>query len=498
MAGAVTVFAFAPFGLWPLQIATLALCFVLLLRAGTIGESTLIGWAYGFGWSVFGIHWLFVSMHDYGGMPAWMAALAVVLLALYVGAFYGALAAAAAWLRLRWKTPPVLLATLVLPSLWALAEWTRGWLFTGFPWLTSGYAHSVGPLAGYAPLVGVYGIGFVSAWIAAAIALLPSHRRPALAAIAVLIAGYGLKTIDWTSPHGEPISVRLLQGNVPQEMKFAPEQILASLALYRDMIEEAPADLIATPETALPLLEHRLPAEYLPGLAAALERSGSHLLIGLPASDSPNRFANRVLGFGPSSASTTQAPYRYDKQHLVPFGEFIPPGFRWFVDMMHMPLGDFSRGAEVQRAFNVKDQWVMPNICYEDLFGDEIAKQISAAANSALPQPTLLLNISNIAWFGDTIALPQHLQISQLRSIETGRPMLRATNTGATAIVGPKGDVVALLEPFTRGALSAKVQGMRGLTPYVRTGDAGIVVLSFMLLGVALIAGRRRSKGKAE
>lgn len=494
VAGALTVFSFAPFGLWPLQIITLAFCFALLLRAGTIRQATLICWAYGFGWSAFGIHWLFVSLHRYGGMPAWMATLAVVLLALYVGAFYGAIGAGAAWLRQRRGISPQLLATLVLPSLWALAEWTRGWLFTGFPWLTSGYSHSVGPLGGYAPLVGVYGIGFVAAWIAAAIAMLPSNPRPAIAAVVVLAAGFGLRTIDWTTQHGNPISVRLLQGNVPQEMKFAPEKIMSSLTLYRDMIEREPADLIATPETAIPLLPKQLPAGYLPGLTAYAQETGSHLLIGLPASDAPGEYANRVVGFGPlpSSPAISQVnvpaddAYRYDKHHLVPFGEFIPPGFRWFVDMMSIPLGDFNRGAAVQRPFAVKDQQVMPNICYEDLFGNEIARHIAAGAASPGMQPTMLLNVSNIAWFGDTIALPQHLQISQMRSIETGRPMLRATNTGATAIIDPKGQVVAQLEPYTRGTLSADVQGMRGLTPYVRMGDKGIVVLSLALLGLAL------------
>lgn len=500
LAGAATVLAFAPFGLWPLQIATLALCFTLLMRAATVREAGLIGWAYGFGWSVLGIHWLFVSMHRYGGMPAWMAALAVVLLSLYVGAFYGVFGAAAAWIRSRWKMAATPWALVLLPSLWALAEWTRGWLFTGFPWLVSGYAHSDGPLAGYAPLVGVYGIGFVSALIAAAVACWPVARLPVAGAAAVLVAGFGLKAIDWTVPHGTPISVRLLQGNVPQEMKFEPDQIRASLTLYRDMIGAAPADLVATPETALPLLADRLPPGYLAGIVQDLRRTNSHLLLGVPASDAPDSYANRVLGFGPSApaqGSVAASAYRYDKQHLVPFGEFIPPGFKWFVDMMHIPLGDFSRGAAVQQAFPVKDQWVMPNICYEDLFGGEIALQIAAAARAGQPQPTMLLNVSNIAWFGDTIALPQHLQISRLRSIETGRPMLRATNTGATAVVGPKGEVSAQLEPFTRGTLSASVQGMTGLTPYVRMGDAGIVVLSLGLAAAAIAAAAAAARRKA-
>jgi apolipoprotein N-acyltransferase len=177
--------------------------------------------------------------------------------------------------------------------------------------------------------------------------------------------------------------------------------------------------------------------------------------------------------------------YRYDKHHLVPFGEFIPPGFRWFVDMMHIPLGDFTRGSVLQAPFQVREQWVMPNICYEDLFGEEIAAQIAASRSGERPQPTILLNLSNVAWFGDSIAIPQHLQISQLRALETGRPMLRATNTGATAVVGPKGDVIAQLPPFERNVLSANVQGYKGFTPYSLIGNTPIVIGTILLLCLA-------------
>ncbi|MGN6703218.1 MAG: apolipoprotein N-acyltransferase, partial [Burkholderiaceae bacterium] len=206
-------------------------------------------------------------------------------------------------------------------------------------------------------------------------------------------------------------------------------------------------------------------------------------------------YTNSAIGIPPAGPQA----YRYDKHHLVPFGEFIPTGFRWFVDMMHIPLGDFDRGDVVQPPFAVRDQQVMPNICYEDLFGGEIARQIRAARDAGKPAPTILLNMSNIAWFGDTIALPQHLQISRMRALETGRPMLRATNTGATATIDPKGRVTDELQPFTRGTLAATVQGYDGATPYVATGDLGTVALCALLLAGAGIAGRRKphSGGKS-
>jgi len=492
-AGGLTVFAFAPFGLWPLQILTLAAVFLLTLRASSFVRSAWIGWAYSSGVMIAGVHWLYISMHRYGGMPGWMAALAVVLLSVALSTYAALGFGLAGWLRRRASLGASVIALLVLPSVWTLAEWLRGWMFTGFPWVSAGYAHTGGPLAGYAPIVGVYGLALISGLVAGCIALLFSGKRalPIGLAIAILAGGVILKPIRWTSPHGEPISVRLLQGNVPQEMKFAPEQLQASLALYHGSITRRPADLIATPETAIPLLSTQLPPDYLGLLSDFARSSNSHIALGIPVSDGPRQYANSVLGLGP--ASTTQ-PYRYDKHHLVPFGEFIPPGFRWFVDMMHIPLGDFNRGILLQKPFAVRDQWVMPNICYEDLFGEEIAAQLAAGKDSSMPQATILLNMSNIAWFGDSIALPQHLQISQLRAMETGRPMLRATNTGATAHVGPDGAVIAQLEPFTQGELDAKVQGYTGLTPYSRLGNYPAVIAALLALGAA--AWRLRKGGK--
>ena len=501
-AGALTVLAFAPFGLWPLHIASLGLLFWLVLKESSIQRSMLIGWAYGFGWSVCGVYWLYISMHRYGGMPAWMAALAVALLGLVLGAFAGLAMGSSAWFRQRSAAggrssgiSATVMLLIVFPATWTLSEWLRGWVFTGFPWVASGYAHAASPLAGFAPIVGVYGLGWLAALIAGCLLLFPAKKLPLALAVLIIGAGTGLKTIQWTTASGQPISVRLLQGNVPQEMKFAADNINATLALYHDMIKAAPADLIATPETALPLMLHQLPPDYLERLAAFARQSNSHIALGVPVSDGPLQYANSVIGFGPTSTATEKL-YRYDKHHLVPFGEFIPTGARWFVDMMHIPLGDFTRGAVLQAPFRVKDQWVLPNICYEDLFGEEIADQLAASYFAGGPQATILLNVSNIGWFGDSIALPQHLQISQMRALETGRPMLRATNTGATAVIDPKGVVVARLPPFTQDVLTASVQGYAGVTPYILFGNTMMVGLAFILLGgvwVLILKNRRNS-----
>ena len=490
-AGALSIFSFAPFGFWPLQIASLAILIALAVRAPSVKFSALLGWAYGSGWSVGGVYWLFISMHRYGGMPAWMAALAVLLLGLFLGLFTAAAIGGARWCSQRFQTTPTVTLLLIFPAIWTLLEWARSWVFTGFPWVATGYAHTEGPLAGFAPILGVYGIGLLAAIVAGAAVLLETKKWALGIGAAILGVGLVLQPLDWTTPTGQPISVRLLQGNIPQNLKFDPAQTERTLSMYQTMLREVPADLIATPETALPLLANNLPPDYIESLMDHARQSQSHLIIGVPISDSPQHYANSMIGLSPDM----NAPlYRYDKHHLVPFGEFIPFGFRWFVDLMHIPLGDFTRGNTIQKPFKVNDQWILPNICYEDLFGEEIAGQIRPAYLAQSAQPTILLNASNIAWFGDSLALPQHLQISQMRALEMRRPMLRATNTGATAVIDPHGRVVAQLAPFTRGTLAASVQGYAGWTPYILTGNALVVGLTLFMLLVGWLLSRKNRR----
>ncbi len=433
-------------------------------------------------------------MHDFGGMPAVIAALVVLLIGALLGLFTAFALGAATWCKQRWSSSAPVTLLLIIPAIWALTEWLMSWIFTGVPWITTGYAHTASPLAGFAPVAGVFGVTWLAAVIAASLVLLVLRQMQKLALgliILLLAAGAGLQSVHWTAPHGAPISVRLLQGNVPLNTKFEADHIHASLQLYHDMIKAAPADLIATPETALPVLSQQLPPDYLPLLADIARQSDSHLLIGLPFNPQPMTYANSVIGIAPSGTTATPIHYRYDKHHLVPFGEFIPHGFHWFIDMMHIPLGDFSRGAAVQAPFGVRDQWVLPNICYEDLFGNEIAAQLAAGREAGGHEATILINVSNIAWFGDSLALSQHLQISQMRAIETGRPMLRATNTGTTAVIDPQGRVLARLAPYTKDVISATVQGYAGTTPYIVWGNKLIVALALLML---IIAGLMRLK----
>jgi apolipoprotein N-acyltransferase len=496
LAGALNVFSFAPFYLWPLQIISLALLFLFVAQAtdSSIRRSAILGWAYGFGEMFFGVCWLIILMTRFNDLPIWLSLIGMALLAGFLALLATLAMSAASLLQRRWKPSALVLFIFILPAMWALTEWLRGWLFSGFPWLVSGYAHTVSPLAGYAPLLGVFGVGWISALISGAIALLilqpQSWKKTSALIVFLLGSGLLLSQYAWTQPHGQPITARLLQGNVDQGLKFDLARVQESLALYHDMIVAAPADLIATPETALPMLSSHLPSDYLPRLNAFAQENNSHLILGVIVHDGDNIFANSVLGFGREQAAQS---YRYDKHHLVPFGEFIPFGFRWFTEMMKIPFGELTSGAKVPQAMQIKDQFILPNICYETLFGEEIAQQLRSQASSKNGAATILLNVSNMAWYGDSIAMPQHLQISQMRVLETGRAMLQATNTGATAFIDGQGKIVSQLKPYTRDTLAVRVQGMTGLTPYIMFGNATVIVLALLSLLLAYGMSKRRA-----
>jgi apolipoprotein N-acyltransferase len=486
--GIAHAFAFTPFELPWLQWLALAGLFALILPAVRPREAAVAGFAFGLGWFGIGVSWVYVSMHVYGEMPALLAAAATAMFCAFL-ALYPALAL---WLASTIRTATVARALLVLPAAWAGAEWLRGVLLTGFPWLASGYAHTSGPLAGYVPVFGVHGVTLLASMLAGSIALMTRGRRPASvlapAAFAAALAagGEALRTIHWTRPVGDPIRVQLVQGNVPQNLKFADGGMKLSEEAYLPLLgNAAPADLVVLPESVFPLPLSYLPEPTLEALAA-VARGGAALIFGIFIEEQRGQYYNSAVGLSPTGA----APQRYSKRHLVPFGEFIPWGFRWFVDLMRMPIGDQQRGESYQPPMHLAGQRIAVNICYEDLFGSEIRQAWRDPAQA----PTLLLNLSNLGWFDDSLALPQHLQISRLRALETGRPVLRATNTGATAIIDPRGNVLARLPYQTRGVLASKVQGYTGATPYLRWGDApALIAIGTLVLAALLPAfGRRR------
>jgi apolipoprotein N-acyltransferase len=479
---------------WWLPMLCAALLVWRLRASDRPRRAAWLGWCYGTAWLTAGTWWLYISMNRYGHLPPWLAAAAVAalsgLLSLYVAV------AAAAFHRLG---RGLLLDALVFAAVWLLAELARGLILTGFPWVASGYSQIDGPLATLAPWLGVYGMGAVLALLAGLLAGLFTQRGlrralgPVLAAAALTslaLLGPGVHT-----QAGRTLDVQLLQTNVAQDEKFALDRMPDALQWVATQLIASRADLVVAPETAVPLLPDQL-ASLAPGywqsLVQRFAQGDQAALIGVPLGDFERGYTNSVVGLSApvlAAAGGRPHPYRYDKMHLVPFGEFIPWGFRWFTEMMQIPLGDFNRGVPAPPSFPVHGERAAPNICYEDLFGEELALRFADESQA----PTLFVNISNIGWFGNTIAIDQHLAISRLRALEFQRPMVRATNTGATAVIDHQGRVLAQLPAFTQAVLDARVQGRHGLTPFARwASHFGLWPLVGVALAVCLLAGLSR------
>jgi len=486
--GALQTLAFAYTAAWPLVIGCAAVLAFAVSRA-TPRRAALLGWAFGCGWLVAGTGWLYISLHRYGGLAAPLAVAAVFALAAALSLYLALAMAACA----RWRSGRAAVDGALFAAAWLLAELARGVIFTGFPWVASGYAMVDSPLAALAPWIGVYGIGAVVALVAA---LLAATRRrawvPGAAAVALLGLPGLVGPVGFSTASGSALSITLLQTNVAQDEKFAAEHMAESLAWVATALRDARGELVVAPETAVPLLPSQL-SEFAPGyweaLRARFAGPGQAALVGLPLGDFDIGYTNSVAGLSDGPA------YRYDKLHLVPFGEFIPTGFRWFTEALNIPLGDFARGVKNPPSFPVRGERVAPNICYEDLFGEELARRFVDEAAA----PTLFANVSNIGWFGDSIAIPQHLAISRFRTLEFQRPMIRATNTGATAVIDHRGQVVAQLPPLSRGVLESRVEGRRGITPFAWwAARFGLWPLALLAALVLLAAARwRRRAGRA-
>ena len=476
-----SVLGFAPFDLFPVPILALAALFTLWLRGPDGRAAFTQGFLFGLGFFGAGVSWVYVSLHNFGGMPGWLAALATALLCAFLALFPAGVGALQA--RVGAGRAVRLVA---MPALWVLSEWLRGTLFTGFPWLAVGYSQVPhGPLAGYAPLLGVYGLGAAVAASAALLAWLFTSRRrwPTLAGLLVLWAGGALlRPVAWTQPVGSPLAVSLVQGNILQDLKWRPDWVMTTLTRYAGLVERAQGRLVILPEIAYPLYLDQVPPPYLDQLVAKASRRDGSVLIGLPERQGDDYY-NSV--FGLSGAGVSMGVYR--KRHLVPFGEYIPlrPLLGPLInDVLHIPMSDFARGREGQAPLTLfGGHRAAIAVCYEDVFGEELIAQLPAA--------TLLVNVSNDAWFGESIAPWQHLQISQTRALETGRAMLRATNTGVTAFIDEHGRLQSVLPVFTAGVLEGRAQGFTGATPFVRLGNAPVLVLALGVTALAFWRGRR-------
>jgi apolipoprotein N-acyltransferase len=468
--------------LWWLQILALIPLCRALHHSGNSRQAFASSAAFATSWLCATFWWLYIAMHTFGGLPAVLTLVAVLGLAATLALYYAA--AGAIYWRLGAIRPA--LAAPAFAALWTMAEMARGTWFTGFGWGAMAYAHIDGPLSLWIPVLGAYGVGALAAWCAASLALIDKVGWWQRASLIVALT-FGLVPVGFeaTTSNGS-LAVVLLQGNIPQDEKFdSGTGVPMALQWYAEHMQNIQADLVLAPETAIPLLPQELPAGYWDALNQNVDRGHSALLTGIPLGDYTQGYTNSVIALSPSSTEV----WRYDKHHLVPFGEFIPPLFKWFTRMMNIPLGDFNRGAVGQPSFTWKGQRIAPNICYEDLFGEELGARFKDPALA----PTIFANVSNLGWFGNSTAIAQHLQISRMRAQEFQRPFIRATNTGATVIMDYQGKVQAALPRLTQGMLEGVVEGRSGITPFAwwvsRFGLWPLWLFSLLVLATAWWSG---------
>jgi apolipoprotein N-acyltransferase len=485
-AGASLNTAFAPFAWWPIAVLAPAALFALI-RGLPPRRAAWTGTAFGAGLFTFGTYWLYTCLHVFGLVPVWLT---IILQAVLIGLMSLYLTALCYLANRFWLKPGATRAWLVLPVLWVLLEWLRGWLLSGFPWLSLGYAMIDSPLRGWAPLFGVYGVTWAAAAIAVAlnVLLMPAVTAPrrliALAAMLGLLAvPVLLGRHDWTRAAGSPISIAAVQGAVSQDQKWQAKNLDETMTRYSGLTAQAwGARLIVWPESALPILATDIP-DYLQGLQEQALAHDADFALGLvnyePATE---RYYNGLLVLSAAGGGW------YYKRHLVPFGEYFPvPAFvRSWLRLMSLPYDDISPGGEHQPLLSAAGQKLGLTICYEDAFG--------SSQLDVLREATLLINVTNNAWYGNSTAPHQHLQIARMRALEAGRYLVRAANDGITAVMGPHGEIVARLPQFQEAVLHADVRPMTGLTPYARLGNYPVVIGAGLLLALAVW---RRRQGDA-
>jgi len=488
VAGALLPLAFAPFGLFPLAVLAPALLFFTLFDLSP-RAALRRGFLFGLGLFGVGVSWVYVAIADFSDSGV-VTALILTVLFVAAMAVYPALFAYAA-VRLRQRGPLVSARWYLaaLPALWLAFEWLRGWLFTGFTWLQLGYSQIQSPLAGLAPLLGVYGIGLACAVSAGALAwLLHDGRRAWPGAVLVLVlwgGAWGAQQLEWTEPVGEPLRVALIQDNLPQSTKWDPELFDTRLDLYARLTLEniGAVDAVIWPENAVTVFYHELKEEYFDWLAAQARAVDTDIVIGVPVqrTDAVGYYTSLMVLGGHEAA--------YHKRHLVPFGEFVPLEglLRGLIRFFDLPMSGFSPGPAGQPPLPVAGQHAAMSICYEDAFGEELLHNF--------PQATLLINGSNNAWYGDSLAPHQHLEISRMRAIESGRPLVRATTTGISALADHRGRLLSTSRQFAREVLRGSVQPMQGMTPYAKWGNLPVLSLVVVLVGGVLVWQRRRAIG---
>ena len=478
-----------------LQVLSLAGFLITQHKEITLKKRFLQAWVFATSWLIASVWWLYISIHDYGGLPASLTLLAIVLLCGGLAIYY----AVTISLYFKWKDANPWVSGVLFATCWTLAEIARAEFFTGFPWGAIGYAHIDSVLVMMAPWVGVYGICWAAAYLAACLSssvenYLQKTQKQKLISVAFVLAAITVLLVPWklTTPTTQSsFSVSLLQGNIPQELKFSQLRREA-VTWYVDQAIQAKTDLVVMPETAIAYLQKNIPDQAWDKLKTHFSTGKQAVIVGIPT------FKDK-LGFG-NSAIALQAnadDYLYNKQHLVPFGEFVPAYFKWFNNMVNFGITDFIRGPMKPEPFVWNNQSLAIQICYEDLFGEELAHRF---INEETNMPTVLVNMSNIAWFGNTVVVPQHLNIARMRSIELNRPTVRATNSGGTAIIDSAGTIQAVAKPYTKTVLVGNVPASDGRVTWFAqwAGRWGLMPLWVICISIVIVFAVRSSYSRVK
>ncbi len=470
-AGALFPLALAPFSLWPIASLSIAVLF-WQLQHQSITQALIKASVYGFGLFFVGASWVYVSIHEHGFIPAPLALLATALFCLFLALLFAAPFALSALIP---QTPSAWI--IGLPAIWVLSEWIRTWIFTGFPWLFAGYAHTQTWLNGWAPVGGVLWLSFICALSAVVLAQLGqgkiAKRGTSMAAVALLLltaCGYALQYKTWTVPSGQRLDVVLVQPNIDQHKKWASDSLPNILAQLKEQSKAHwGSDLVVWPEAAVPALSHRVRG-FLGTIHQRAEASETTLLTGIPTYDrAQKKYHNSMIALG-----NIESERQYNKTRLVPFGEYVPMEsvMRGLITFFNLPMSTFSLGADNQAPFTVQGENISTAICYEVVYPDLVAR------NSR--DSSVLLTVSNDAWFGQSLGPQQHMQMAQMRALENAKPMIRGTNNGISALVDHQGRIYQSIEQYTQGELVGTIEPRNGRTVFSLLGSWPTVILALL------------------
>lgn len=489
LAGCLLPLAFAPVNFYLLAVLSPAVLFYFFLFA-TPRQAAWLGWSFGLGYFAVGVSWVYVAIHVFGSSSIITAVLLtsifICILAAYI-ALQGYLSVF--FIRKFQVKNEVVILLVVFPFFWVLLEWIRGWLFTGFPWINLGYSQTESFLSGYAAVSGVYGISLLLALSASLliISFKDKNKKRMISVFSILViwfGGYLLSQVNWSEIKGKPLTVSLVQGNVEQKSKWQADQVEKRKQRYLSLTEQHwDSDLILWPENSLTVFYHNVKSNYLANLTRKAKQHNTDIILGLPVLDQvKDEYFSSMLVIAGSAKNTNEhnrLPQFYHKNHLVPFGEYMPFAsvLRGIVAFFDLPMSGFTPGKYQQNLLMAAGEKIAPTICYEDAFGEDVIR--------FLPEASLILNASNNAWYGDSFAPHQHVQISQMRALETGRDLMRVTTNGVSALINYKGEITARSQQFKAGVVTGRVQPRTGATPYVRWGNS--LVLFLLLMGFLVV-----------